>query len=139
MLDGKDPRTEAVFQASGLTDAILNGAKRMTLRGQMARLAMLPAFRDRCDRLLTLNKQQFGDRAFVRDAVESLYNACATIANFQVKNEYTSTIGKCPCCDHEIVGAPKSPDENYCSTCLGPIREPLAKLDSSDGFGTCWI
>ena len=139
MLDINAPESNWIFKASGLQDAVLTRSKKMTLVETVKRLELLDEIFIICDDMKILNNKHFSNSQFINDAIEELYESCEIIANLTAKEDKTNGVGICEVCHNKITNLKQYQDMIYCSKCLDVTSEAREKLDSSKGFGTCWI
>lgn len=139
MLDIDDPESNWILKASNLQDAVLTRSKKMTLVETTKRLELLDEIRILCDDMKTLNNKHFSNSQFIKDAIEELYESCEKIANLKATEDKTKEIGICEVCHNKITNLKQYKDMIYCSKCLEVTSKAREKLDSSKGFGTCWI
>ena len=139
MLDLDHPQTNWIFEASGLEGAVLTRAKKMTLVPTCERKDLLDEVFIFCDDMKILNKKHFSNSNFINEAVDELYKACTDIANIDASKDMTDGTGNCEVCNTRITNLKGYSDMIYCDTCLTKTDVSRGKLESSEGFGTCWI
>jgi len=80
MLDLNHPQTTHIFTASGLEDAVLDGAKRIITAHPSERPALLVWCEERLSRMRTLNVQHFGSSPSITSAIDELHAALRALA-----------------------------------------------------------
>jgi hypothetical protein len=83
MLDLNHPQTVHIFTASGLEDAVLDGATRIIAAQPSERPALLTWCEERLSRMRTLNVQHFGGSASITSAIDALHTALRALAASQ--------------------------------------------------------
>ncbi len=139
LLDLDSPESKALLKASAIEDRILSLAKRMTLVPTGDREKLLGECKLELLKLEDINQKRFAGKKKISDAISSYEVGLVKLASHKASQNLTQGIGVCEVCETEITNLPKYPDMIYCQCCLNAIREARSVLESSEGFGFCYI
>jgi hypothetical protein len=148
MLDLDHPMTEHIFAASGMEDLLMIRAQRMTVLPSKERLLLLADCIPVLDELRRLNDEHFEASLFISRAIDEAQAALEQIAHLNggnITEDKTDGEGNCVACSTPITKWETFPGKSYnrhiilCQHCNEPFMKAKAKLESSKGFGTCFI
>lgn len=148
MLDLDHPMTPHIFAAARAEDFLLNRSKHMTIASSEERQRLFKGCQEALQRLRQLNDEHFSASAFISDALQELESSLNELAMLQTDPPRGSAyaIISCPACrtpltrvHHAYMPKPEQRWSVYCSPCLDRTRPSRMKLESNQGFGTCWI
>lgn len=147
MLDLNHPITPYKFQAAGLMDGVGVRARKMSVSTSAVRTELLAECLLLFAEMRELARARFSKRAgFIVAAVHELEAAIRVLAGLgggQITVDRRDGEGACPACGAAITKFRPIPDEDHwvilCSACTEPLSAALKKLDSSEGFGACFI
>ena len=145
MLNLDHPQSKHIFAASGLEDAILERAKKMTLVPSVRRRELQVECQQMLSKMRALNSEHFKDSPFISDAIDELDRCLVQLAELRggsIVEDMTAGEGCCATCGAQLtnfVPVPSMPRSIYCSPCLQIIMPALTRLRSGEGFGTDFI
>jgi hypothetical protein len=148
MLDLDHPMTTHIFAAARAEDYLIVRLKHMTLTSTEERQRLLPDCQEALGSMRRLNNEYFGASAFIADAIEELQASLDELAALGTDphsgNAYA--INLCPACGTPLtrihlayMPKPEQRWSVFCSPCLVGFRPALRRLESIQGFGTCFI
>ena len=147
MLDLDHPMTPHIFAASGLIDAIIERARRMTVCPSIMRVDLYQQCQLCVEELRQLNHQHFQSKPAIDAALTDLSLGLGIIAglgNVSIVEDHSDGEGNCPACltpiDKFDVTCGHGPNPSWiimCRKCIEPIIESFYHLGRSrGGFGT---
>lgn len=146
MLNLDHPMTKHIFTASGMEDFLLASSQRMTLLPSEQRVLLLADCLVVLDKMRRLNEEHFEASQFIVDAINEAQEALEQIAHLNAGNvveDKTSGKGDCAVCGSPITKFEVSPKSGryiiLCRHCNEAFMNAKAKLESPEGFGTCFI
>jgi hypothetical protein len=148
MLDLDHPMTKHIFAASGMEDFLLVSAQRMTLLPSKERLSLLENCLVVLDNMRRLNNKHFEASSSIANAIDEVQGALEHIAHLNggsIEEDKTDGEGPCAACGTPITSWETCPAEPwtrriiFCQQCNEPFMKAKAKLESPEGFGTCFI
>ena len=137
--DIDSPQSQAIFKASGLEDAILTRAKKMTLLPAEQREKLLNECEEKLIELEKICNESFNGNKNILGAINIYRDGLKKIATTKAKLDLTSGVGNCEVCGNKITSHTDYPDMIYCQQCLNYISEARRRLESPEGFGFCFI
>ncbi|MEO7719289.1 MAG: hypothetical protein ABIY70_24070 [Capsulimonas sp.] len=146
MLNLDHPMAKHIFAAAQMEDFLLVSAQRMTLVPSTERLAILVDCHQALDEMRRLNHEQFSASQFISDAIADAQESLEQIANLGGGNITENKVdgeGDCASCGSAITKFETYPQSDryviVCHQCVRPFMQAKSKLQSSQGFRTCFI
>jgi hypothetical protein len=146
MIDSNHPQSQHIFAAGRMEDFLLGSAQRMTLLPSSERVLLLAECLLVVDKMRLLNKEHFQSSQFIFDALNEAQVALQTIANLgegKITEDKTNGTGKCAACRTPITKHETYPTSGrfliLCELCTEPFLKAKEKLESPNGFQTCFI
>ncbi len=146
VLDINHPMTTHVFRASHLVGGVTTLAYQMTVASSPIRRQLLQECLPIFDEVRALNQAHFGGSRFIARAIdeyETNVKLVASLGGGQIVEDRRDGEGDCPHCGTKITKIPLTRDRKafviLCGECARLFRPALEKLDSPQGFGTCFI
>src|SRR5262245_21273827 len=143
MLDLDHPMTPHIFHASRLIDGVMIAGQEMTVAPSAAREDSLNRCLPPLAEMRELNRQHFGDSAFIAQAIDEFgagLRALAALGEGRITEDRRDGKGRCPHCRTRITclrsGVRPSGYVILCQRCNELIVPPRLKLCSREGFDT---
>ncbi len=138
--------TRHIFAAGGLEESLLISAQWMTLLPSDMRLLVLADCLVALDKLRLLNQEHFQASRFLFKALDEAQSTLDGIAHLKggsILVDRTEGEGSCAACETPLFKFGPIPGTDrviiVCQTCAAPFMNALRKLESPEGFGTCFI
>lgn len=147
MLDLNHPQTQYIFEASAIEDALKTRALQMSVLPSAKRLPLLEQCHYGLDELRRLNRDHFENSAFIAqtlDEAEAALNGIAQAGEGKIIEDHSNGEGNCAVCGTPITKfwpgvGPRTYFIILCHPCNKPFMKAKEKLESPEGFGTCFI
>jgi hypothetical protein len=138
MLDIDHPDSQPIFEAAAYMDRIIRGLRVLTVgRSPEERAAISESLVEQFEKLERLGAGHFPESIAIPSDLRILADQSRSVADFPV-NDDEATL--CPACGRRTTSfAGIDGTETFCASCFERFVPVLERLQSDEGFKTCFI